>query len=113
MRRAFLHVWRLGMKELWSLRREPVMLILIAYVFTVSIYTAATAMPETLHNAVTAVVDEDRSPLSSRIVSALPPPHLNPPAVISHHSGDPGIDAPTYTFALIIPSGFQRDMLAG
>lgn len=113
MRRAFLNVWRLGMKELWSLRREPVMLILIAYVFTVSIYTAATAMPETLHNAVIAVVDEDRSPLSSRIVSAFYPPHFNPPAVISHDAVDPGMDAGIYTFALIIPSGFQRNMLAG
>ena len=39
------------------------MLVLIAYTFTVSIYVAATAMPETLHKAPIAIVDEDGSPL--------------------------------------------------
>jgi len=113
MRRHLLNIWRLGVKELWSLWREPVMLVLIVYVFTVSIYTAATALPETLHNSVIAVVDEDRSPLSSRIVSAFYPPHFAPPVMIEHGEIDPGMDAGQFTFALIIPSGFQRDMLAG
>ena len=61
------NIYRLGVKELWSLARDPVMLVLIAYTFTVSIYVAATAMPETLHNAPIAIVDEDGSPLSARI----------------------------------------------
>ena len=47
--RLFSNIYRLGVKELWSLWRDPVLLVLIAYVFTVSIYTAATAMPESLH----------------------------------------------------------------
>ena len=55
------NVGRLGIKELWSLARDPMMLVLIGYVFTLSIYVAATAMPETLHNAPIAVVDEDGS----------------------------------------------------
>lgn len=113
MKRALLNIWRLGVKELWSLRREPVMLILIVYVFTVSIYTAATALPETLHNAVIAIVDEDRSPLSNRIVAAFYPPHFNRPTMVSHAEVDSGMDAGVFTFALVIPSGFQRDMLAG
>ncbi|NYT26319.1 ABC transporter permease [Alcaligenaceae bacterium] len=113
MRRHLLNIWRLGVKELWSLWREPVMLVLIIYVFTVSIYTAATAMPETLHNSVIAIVDEDRSPLSTRIVSAFYPPHFNPPVLIDHPDIDPGMDAGRFTFALVIPPGFQRDMLAG
>ena len=53
------NVYRLGIKELWSLARDPILLVLIAYVFTVSIHTAATAMPESLHNAPIAIVDED------------------------------------------------------
>src|SRR5690606_10178446 len=32
---------------------------------------------------------------------------------VSHADIDPGMDAGQFTFALIIPSGFQRDMLAG
>lgn len=113
MRRHLLNILRLGVKELWSLWREPVMLILIVYVFTVSIYTAATAMPETLHNSVIAIVDEDRSPLSARIASAFYPPHFNPPLMISHNEIDAGMDAGVFTFALTIPVNFQRDMLAG
>ncbi|WP_438871509.1 hypothetical protein [Sphingobium yanoikuyae] len=40
----------LGVKELWSLWRDPIMLVLILFVFTVSIYTSANSKPETLHN---------------------------------------------------------------
>ncbi|GGE80112.1 hypothetical protein GCM10011533_35680 [Streptosporangium jomthongense] len=53
----------LGVKEFRSLLRDPIMLLIV--------YTAATAMPETLNKAPIAVVNEDRSPLSWRIVSAL------------------------------------------
>src|SRR5690554_592023 len=113
MKRHLLNIWNLGVKELWSLWREPVMLVLIVYLFTVSLYTAATAMPESLHNSVIAVVDEDRSPLSARISSAFYPPHFLPPVMATHADIDPGMDAGEYTFALIIPTGFQRDTLAG
>ena len=65
------NICHLGVKELRSLVRDPIMLVLIVYAFTVSVYTAATAMPETLNKAPIAVVNEDRSPLSWRIVSAL------------------------------------------
>ncbi len=68
MPRHLANIYRLGVKELWSLLRDPVMLVLIVYTFTASVYTAATAMPETLHNAAIAVVDEDASNLSGRII---------------------------------------------
>ena len=42
---GIINIYRLGIKELWSLARDPVMLVLIAYTFTISIYVAATAMP--------------------------------------------------------------------
>ena len=107
------HIYRLGIKELWSLARDPIMLVLIAYTFSVSIYIAATAMPETLNKAPIAIVDEDASPLSARIASAFYPPHFNPPAMISLDSVDAGMDAGEYTFVLDIPPNFQRDVLAG
>src|SRR5690606_29808464 len=107
------NIWRLGIKELWSLWRDPAMLVLIVYVFIVGVYTAATAMPETLNNAPIAIVDEDRSPLSGRIASALYPPHFRPPQWIDWSQMDPGMDAGHYTFVLVIPQGFQRDVLAG
>ena len=107
------NIYRLGIKELWSLVRDPMMLVLIVYMFTVSIYVAATVMPETLHKAPIAIVDEDGSPLSARIVSAFYPPHFNLPAMIPLSGIDGGMDAGDYTFALDIPPDFQRDVLAG
>ncbi|ANQ86077.1 ABC transporter permease [Azoarcus olearius] len=112
-RRRAANIYRLGIKELWSLRRDPMMLVLIAYTFTIAIYAAATAMPETLHNASIAVVDEDGSPLSARILSAFYPPHFTPPERVSLEAMDAGMDAGRYTFVLDIPPDFQRDVLAG
>ena len=113
MRQFIANTYRLGVKELWSLWRDPMMLLLIVYVFTAGVYTAATAMPETLHNAPIAIVDEDRSPLSQRIASALYPPQFTAPQIIDWSQMDPGMDEGRYTFVLVIPSHFQRDLLAG
>ncbi|MBN8746218.1 Inner membrane transport permease YhhJ [Xylophilus ampelinus] len=112
-RRHLANILRLGVKELWSLWRDPVMLVLIVYTFTASVYTAARALPETLHNAPIAIVDEDASPLSARIASAFYPPHFTRPAMVSLAEVDPAMDAGRITFVLVIPPGFQRDVLAG
>ncbi len=106
------NIYRLGVKELWSLVRDPIMLILIIYTFTVAIYTAATAIPESLHKASIAVVDEDHSPLSKRIIAAFYPPYFTPPTLISYTEIDRGMDTDKYTFVLDIPPNFQKDTLA-
>ena len=113
MRRRLSNIYRLGVKELWSLWRDPVMLVLIVFVFTFAVYTSASSMPETLNNAPIAIVDEDRSQLSQRIVGAFYPPQFTAPVMITQADVDPGMDAGIYTFALIIPPGFQRDVLGG
>ena len=113
MRQFFTNIWQLGIKELWSLRRDPTMLVLIAYVFTAGVYSASTAMPQTLNNAPIAIVDEDRSPLSQRIATAFYPPQFRPPQLIEWSQMDPGMDEGVYTFVLVIPANFQRDVLAG
>jgi ABC-2 type transport system permease protein len=107
------NILHLGVKELRSLLRDPIMLVLVAWAFSLSIYTAATAMPETLHKAPIAIVDEDRSPLSQRIVDAFFPPYFLPPILISTAEMDARMDAGLDTFALHIPAGFERDVLAG
>ena len=111
-RRTLANIYRLGVKELWSLWRDPMMLVLIIYVFTVAVYTAANAMPETLNRAPIAVVDEDDSALSRQIISAFYPPYFIEPQMISMAQMDEGMDAGRYTFALYIPQGFQRDVMA-
>lgn len=107
------NIYRLGVKELWSLARDPTMLVLIAYVFTVGIYSAATAMPDSISKAPIAVVDEDQSPLSARIGSAFYPPHFLPAQMVSLPEVDAGLDSGQFTFALNIPPNFQRDVLRG
>jgi len=113
MRRHLANIYRLGLKELWSLWRDPMMLFLIVYTFTVGVYTAGTIMPETLHRAPIAIADEDHSALSARIVSAFYPPQFTQPVRIGLADIDPGLDAGHYTFVLVIPPDFQRDVLAG
>jgi len=113
MLRRLANTYRLGIKELWSLARDPFMLVLIVYAFTVAIYVAATAMPETLHKAPIVIVDEDGSPLSARIISAFYPPNFQTPTLISLRELDPSMDEGRHTFALVIPPGFQRDVLVG
>lgn len=113
MRQSLTNILHLGVKELWSLWRDPMMLGLIIFAFTFSIYTAASSMPESLKNAPLAIVDEDNSQLSQRIASAFYPPQFTLPFMISQTEVDPGLDAGIYTFVLVIPPGFQRDVLAG
>ena len=110
---SFANIFRLGVKELWSLVRDPMMLVLIVYTFSLSIYVAATAMPESMHNASIAIVDEDGSPLSARIVSSFYPPHFITPQMITLSEMDAGMDNGAFTFVLDIPPNFQRDVLAG
>ena len=76
------NVLHLGIKELWSLARDPIMLLLIVFAFTVSIYSTASALPDTLYKAPIAIVDEDQSALSQRIVNAFQPPLFLPPLVL-------------------------------
>ncbi|ANA39689.1 hypothetical protein A2G06_04155 [Geobacter anodireducens] len=107
------NILHLGIKELRSLLRDPIMLVLIVYAFTFAIYSGATAMPETLHNAPIAIVDEDHSQLSRRIVDAFYPPQFVPPVLIGRAEMDARMDAGIDTFAVDIPPDFQRDVLAG
>lgn len=107
------NIYRLGVKELWSLWRDPMMLFLIVYTFTAAIYTAGTVMPSSLHRAAIAIVDEDDSTLSGRIATAFYPPQFVPPVRIGLHEVDPGMNSGLYTFVLVIPPNFERDVLAG
>ncbi|UYN93629.1 MAG: ABC transporter permease [Enhydrobacter sp.] len=103
----------LGLKELRGLGRDPMMLGLIVFAFSISIYTASTSMPEQLNQTPIAIVDEDRSPLSTRIVDAFMPPYFMKPPLISPHEMDRRMDAGLDTFALDIPPDFQRHLLDG
>lgn len=106
-------ILELGIKELRSLWHDKVLLFFVLWAFSFGVYSAATAVTRELHHAAIAVVDEDRSPLSQRIVGAFYGPYFRPPALIGLTEIDPGLDAGRYTFVLDIPPNFQRDVQAG
>ncbi len=108
----FSNVLQLGIKELRGLARDKTLLVLIVYSFTLSIYTGSRAVPETLNRAAIAIVDEDQSPVSSRITTAFYPPYFTVPRLISQPAMDSRMDAGLDTFALDIPPNFERDLLA-
>ena len=107
------NIYRLGVKELFSLRHDVVLLALIVWAFSFSVYTAATGMSHDLRNGSIAIVDEDRSQLSARIREAFLPPYFNAPELISFKEIDPGMDSGRFTFVLVIPDRFEADVLAG
>ena len=110
---ALRNIWRLGVKELWSLWRDPLMLLVVAYTFTVVVYVVATALPDVLHKVPVTVVDEDHSPLSQRIVAAFRAPDFVPDSAASLTALDAGMDTGDVTLGVVVPAGFQRDLLRG
>jgi ABC-2 type transport system permease protein len=107
------NIFHLGVKEFRSLYRDPAMLALIAFAFSLDIYIAAHAQPETLQRAPIAIVDEDRTPLSMRITDSLYPPYFQKPRLTSQHDADRGMDTGDYSYTLDIPPNFQSDVIAG
>lgn len=106
-------ILRLGIKELRSLRADPVMLFLVLYTFTVAIYTVATGARFDVHDAAVAVVDEDRSALSRAIADAIRPPQFKPAVVIEATGIDRVMDEGRFVFVIDIPPRFEADALAG
>ena len=107
------NIFRLGLKELRSLWADKVLLVLIVWAFTGGIYSAAKGVSQELRNAPVAVVDEDRSPLSARLIGALTPPYFKTPDLISMAQMDRALDQGRYSFSLVIPASFQRDLKEG
>ncbi|MDD1609296.1 MAG: ABC transporter permease [Methylococcaceae bacterium] len=110
---TLLNIFHLGIKEIRSLGRDTLMLIIIGFSFSGQIYIVASGLPQSLNKAPIAIVDEDNSPLSVRIINAFYLPHFMTPVIIDQYAADPGMDAGLYTFVLDIPPNFQRDLLAG
>ena len=107
------NIYRLGIKELNSLWADKVLLFLIIYAFTVGIYSAAKGVSQELHNAPVAIVDQDHSQLSQRMIEALTQPYFKKPDIIELDEMDKALDRGYYSFAAVIPPSFQRDLLAG
>ena len=107
------NIFHLGVKELRGLFRDYLLVGLIVYSFSLGIFTAYQAQPDSLTKAAIAIVDEDKSQLSKRIADAFFPPMFTMPDHISRPEIDTSMDRGDYTFVLVIPPDFQKDVIAG
>lgn len=113
MKQSLMRIFRLGIKELYSIKADPVMIGLIVYAFTVAIYTVSTGAKFEVQNAAVAVVDEDHSMLSARLRDALIKPFFKEAALINAQDIDKAMDSGKYVFVLDIPPKFEQDAIAG
>ncbi len=109
--RRLQNIFRLGIKELRSLRHDTVLMALVLYAFTYAIYSAATGTSSELRHTAIAVVDEDHSFLSGRLTDSFLTPYFRAPREILPSEIDDAMETGRYTFVLDIPPGFERDML--
>lgn len=113
MKKQLQNIYLLGVKELFSLWRDKMMVGLIVYCFTVAIYLGATATSSELHKAPIGFVDEDRSALSAKIIDSFYPPRFLKPDIINQTQVDAKLDAGFYTFIVVIPRDFEKDIISG
>jgi ABC-2 type transport system permease protein len=106
------NVYRLVIKELRSIRADPVMLILVVYAFSISVNTVATGAVTEATNLSVGIVDEDGSNLSRRIAEGLRLPTFQPPVQIKASDIDPVMDQGKLLFVVEIPPNFEADVRA-
>jgi ABC-2 type transport system permease protein len=107
------NIYRLIIKELRSIRADPMMLVLVGYAFSVAVYTVATGASTEARDLTIGVVDEDQSDLSGRLLGALNPPLIKRSVLISAKEIDPSLDDGRLVFVLEIPPRFEKDLLSG
>jgi len=112
--RALMNIFWLGTKELRSFIHDYVLVGLIIWAFSLAIYTMAQSRSQELNNAAIAIVDEDNSLLSHRIIEGfILPPYFRPPQMVAFRDVSPLMDEGSYTFILDIPLDFEQNVLAG
>lgn len=113
MLNALSNIYWLGTKEIRSFLRDFVLLGLVIYAFSLAVIAQAQNQAQEVHNASVGVLDEDNSVLSRRMTSALLPPYFKTPVPIAESDIDHAMDTDRYTFVIVIPPHFERDVLAG
>jgi ABC-2 type transport system permease protein len=106
------NIYHLVIKELRSIRADPVMLILLIYSFSISVNTVATGAVTEATNLSVGIVDEDGSDLSRRIAEGLRRPTFQPPVQITASDIDPMMDQGKLLFVVEIPPNFESDVRA-
>lgn len=107
------NILRLAVKELRSLRADPIMLVLVAYAFSIAVYTVATGVKLEARDLTIGIVDEDQSELSRTLLGAFGPPLFKLSKRITANEIDAEMNSGRLVFVLEIPPRFQADLLTG
>jgi ABC-2 type transport system permease protein len=107
------NIYRLVIKELHSIRSDPIMLLLVVYSFTVAIYAAATGASTEATNLSIGIVDEDHSDLSRRIADGFTPPTFQRAVEIAVTEIDTAMNSQRFSYVIEIPPKFEADILSG
>ncbi|MHB8885210.1 MAG: ABC transporter permease [Methylovirgula sp.] len=107
------NIYWLGTKEIRSFLHDFVLLGLVIYTFSIAILAQAQSNAQEVHNASVGVLDLDKSILSRRMIGALLPPFFKKPEPIAERDIDRALDTARYTFVIVIPAHFERDVVAG
>ncbi len=100
-------------KELLQLRRDPLLLGAIIYLFTVDIFIAGGVKMQ-LDNAMVAVHDADHSMASRELIYRFRPPYFKLKGeILDAHEGIKLLDSGEAMLVLNIPPKFQHDLIQG
>jgi len=100
------NILRLTIKEMRSIRSDPIILVLVAFSFTVAVDAATGASTEATNLSV-GIVDEDNSDLSRRIADGLTPPTFSR-RCRSKRRKSTRDEFATFPFVIEIPQSFKR-----
>lgn len=106
------NILRLVVKELRSLRADPIMLVLVIYTFSIAVYTVATGVKLEARDLTIGIVDEDQSEFSRSLLGAFGPPLFKVSKRIAASEIDAEMNSGRLVFVLEIPPKFQADLLA-
>ena len=113
MGRHLANIFRLGLKEIASLSRDAVMMGLIAYTFTLAVYDVAKGIRTEVQNASVAVIDQDGSDFSRRLIDAVQLPYFQHPQRMDRDAVEDALNRGDVTFVLDLPPKLEADLLAG
>lgn len=110
--RTLKNILTLMLKEFRSVLTDPVLMVLIVYIFTATIYQMSNVGTD-VKNATVGIIDQDRSVLSMRIRDAVQQPFFKPVQDVRREDSDTLMDKGDFTFILEVPPDFERDVAAG
>src|ERR1700750_1425353 len=86
------NVYRLVIKELRSIRADPMMLVLVAYAFSIAVYMVATGASTEARDLTNGVGEEDQPTLPGPLLGALNPPLIKRSVLITAKEIDRNMD---------------------